>query len=157
MKEIHILPKFLFAGITDESWLKVVIGLSTALLNYLLPTSATQQMVMAAAILIMLDTFTGVMAAASTGKPVTAAKFGRVIVKLLGYAVAVAVVGLAANTLPGAKSAHEFLSTVLIGSIICTETISIAENLDKMGVPLPKSIVKWLRGRKKDFDNAKED
>lgn len=146
----------MLAGITDESWLKVIVGLSTALVNYLLPTSATQQMVMAAAVLILLDTFTGVTASATTGKPITSAKFGRVVVKLMGYAVAVAVVGLAANTLPGAKSAHEFLSTILIGSIICTETISIAENLDKMKVPLPKYIVKWLRGRKKDFDNGKD-
>jgi phage-related holin len=157
MKELHILPKFMLAGITDESWLKVLIGLSTGLLNYLLPTSATQQMVMAAAILIMLDTFTGVMASESTGKAITSAKFGRVIVKFIGYAIAVSVVGLAANTVPGGKPAHEFLTSTLIAFIICTEGISIFENLDRMGVPLPKSIVKWLRGRKKDFDNAKEE
>ena len=157
MKELHLLPKFMLAGITDESWMKFLIGLSTAIVNYLLPTSATQQMVMAAAGLIILDTLTGVMASAYTGKAITSAKFSRVVVKLVGYAIAVTVVGLAANTIPGGKSAHEFLSNMLVVFIVCTEAISILENLDKMGVNLPKGVVKWLRDRKKDFDNGKDE
>ena len=155
MKELYILPRYIFAGINDASWLKLMTGVVTALINYVLPTSQAQQMTTAAAILIILDTITGVIGSISSGTHITSARFGRVIIKLIGYSIAVVVVGIAANTLPGAKPAHEFLMMILVGSIIITECISIAENLDKMGVPIPKPIVKWLKGRKKDLDGSK--
>lgn len=154
MRQIHLLPKFFSLGLEDHTFVKVITGLATALLNFLLPTSVLINMTVIAAVFVLLDTLSGIIAATVQGEPITSKRFGHVVVKYIGYAIGVAVVGLAARGLPGASSAHEFLQTLLLGSIMATEALSIAENLHRMGVPLPPGFVRWLNGRKKMLEQS---
>jgi phage-related holin len=154
MKALPLLPRYLFCAFVDSPWWKWLIAFGGAVLNYLLPTPETQKLFYTTFCLCVLDTATGIIAVIRVGEAIESAKLGRFVVKVIGYAVMVAVVGLCSN-LPGGKSAQEFLLTVVLGGISITEGISILENLDKMGVPVPLYLSKWLKDRRKQLNTGK--
>lgn len=144
LPEIGVMLGKLFA---DVAPVKVSLSILSAIVAYFLPTEAQQAAGLAAAYCIVLDTVTGVVAARVSGKPITSAKLGRVLVKLLAYASVLSVVATAVNHVPGANVAQGPSVTGVLTFILLTESVSILENVRLMGLVLPFGLESWLAGR----------
>lgn len=141
-----VVPKWCLAGVI-------------AVMEYALPGAALQNAAGAAGALILLDTLSGLVAARISGHPISSAKFSRVLVKLLGYSLVLAVVSLALRSVEPLAPVQHIAVTAVLGLITWTEAISILENVVRMGVPVPSALMSFVRGRvhPTDLEQAKPD
>lgn len=144
----------LFADVALPKW---VAAAGAGILGALLPTEAQQTAAVGAASLVILDTITGVVASKYSGKPITSAKMGRVLVKFLAYGSVIAVAGIAGQSIPGGQSVHGATVTAVLTLIIATEGVSVLENARAMGAVLPLGLEQWLAGRIQKPDDKDED
>lgn len=96
-------------------------------------------------ILVVIDAFTGVWGARESGECVSSRKFIRSVPKLLRYLVFI----VAGHLLQMAIPVNLYIENVVIVFLATTEFISIAENLAKAGMPIPKNLltrIEKLRG-----------
>lgn len=156
MRDFSLIPNLLGSVFFEQAWVKWLVGGVVWVWAFLFPSEQLVLMFICVGILTVLDTITGIMASRTTGEAISSARAGRMILKLSVYLISVILVALAANVLPEGKQAHSFLLFLMLASIGYTEVISNGENLDRMGFPLPKGVTRWLRGRKREMDSAKE-
>lgn len=108
---------------------------------------AHQEALLTVFILIILDTVTGLIKAAKN-KEVASRGFFRVTVKVLIYAILMAVASLVDKTLPIAMA-----MPIMYTFLAVTEGISILENISASGFPVPTKIVDMLKSVKKDAES----
>jgi len=145
------------AQVVSPAWWKWVVAVAAGLLAELHPVEAVRTAVITAVMLLLVDTVTGIYAAIVTGKALSSAKFGRVIAKSFVYMVFPAVisygftaVGLAGLASPGA--------TAVATLAVCTEMVSITENIERAGImKVPKWIKRLLSERIVDIKEKMED
>lgn len=133
--------------LTDHAWFKAASAAMGGWLAYILPTEAVRASCGACAILIAIDTITGIAASIRSGHPLSSAKFSRVLSKLIAYGSVVAVVSICGRYLPGLADFRVPAITAALYLILATEGISVLENASKLDVKLPKGLVKWLKGK----------
>ncbi|MBN9503640.1 MAG: hypothetical protein BGO01_20655 [Armatimonadetes bacterium 55-13] len=143
------LPEFLKKLFADAWLLKGLAGILAAILDYTIPM-ASRDIAYTAAVLILLDTATGVWAGIVSGKQITSARFSRVLTKFFGYGAVVYVCSAATKTLAGTGQLQSTAISGVLGFVVLTEGISILENVGKMGVKAPPFLKQWLKARLKD-------
>lgn len=121
-----------------EPALKWVLAAGGALVSYFLPNDALKNLAVTAVTFVVCDTVTGVMAARSDGQAVSSARFGRLLTKLTGYSIAVILATMGLRVIPGVAELAPGGSGAVLTMVVVTEAISIIENLDRMGIKLPK-------------------
>jgi phage-related holin len=142
------------ASLADSPALKAVAAALGGALGYIFPTSAVLETATIAAILIVVDTITGLWASLVTGKPIESRKASRMLTKLVGYCIAVATVSLTVRSLPSLGHWQVGACTGILAIVIATEAVSIIENLERIGVKLPRKLVKALKGELKRLNDA---
>lgn len=146
MSIFGLLPD-VFRKLVADCWLpKALVAGAASVGEYLLPQEASRELALAAALLVLLDTGTGMWASLVSGKKVSSARFSRVFSKLFGYGSVVAVCGVATHSVPVADG----LVPGVLGFVTMTEGISILENVGRMGVKAPPFLLDWLRKRLKE-------
>ena len=153
LRLLQPLPDMLRKLFADSLPVKALAGIVAAILDYLLPVAASRDLAIAAGVLILLDTGTGFWASMVSGKKISSAKFSRVLTNLLGYGSVVVVCGIATRSVPGAVALQPTALSFVLGFVILTESISILENVGKMGVKTPPFLKQWLKDRLKDKPN----
>lgn len=146
MKEIHALPSFVAQATLPSTLPKALAAGAALALDYLFPEQALRGAAGTALALVVIDTVTGVLAAWQTGEPVSSAKMGRVLVKILGYSCVVLAVALTTRAFPGGTVALPFTTSLPLAFVIVTELVSVLENAHKAGLPIPKKWIKALKG-----------
>lgn len=140
-----------------NGWVKASAMYLGALVAWVLPSQAVRDTTIACVSLIALDTMTGVVAGIKAGHPLSSAKFSRVLSKAVAYSSVVAVVSICGKYLPGMSDFRIPGITAVLYLILATEGISVLENVSKLGVKLPKGLVKWLKGKlNKELDQPAE-
>ena len=87
--------------------------------------------------LVALDSFSGIWAAKQSGEPITSRQFGRVLPKMIRYLVFIA----SGHALQQVIGIPLYIENVVFIFIATTEFISIAENLAKVGMPIPRQLL----------------
>lgn len=146
-----------FAKSAEERWWKAISVLAGAGLSYLFPEPATKALAGIAIVLIVMDTLTGVLASMREGVIVSSRGFRRVLFKLVGYSAVVLVASLSAHAIAMHWRDNEALAVaVATGAallfVVLTESISILENVRRMGIPIPVWLVRRLKKFRKDLD-----
>lgn len=132
-------------------WWKWAVAAGAAIVAELHPVESVRTAVITAVALLLVDTVTGIYASIVTGKALSSQKFGRVIAKAFVYMVFPAVIsfglsaiGLAGMSAPGA--------TAVATLAVCTEMISITENIERAGIlKVPGWIKKLMTDRISDL------
>lgn len=131
----------------DAPFAKYVAGVTGAAWGWLFPDQGVRDAALAAGLLILLDTLTGLWAAIVTGKAIRSAKFGRALSKVLGYGSVVAVCAVVTRHVPGASGWQSTSVSAVVTLVIATEAISILENVRKLGIRLPFGMERLLEER----------
>lgn len=149
------LMHYYLATLLDDAW-KGVLAAVTGLAIFVLPTASHQEFAIAAGALICIDTLTGLIASLREGNAITSSRMGSVFVKLLGYSSVLTVTAICTKFIggPDGSLAGATVSGVLT-LIVLTESVSVLENVHRMGVPLPSNMQAWLQGRL-DQERGKE-
>lgn len=147
MRDFHAFFESLFKLVGDMPMLKTVAMATGGIVGYVFPEEGTAKAAVAAAVLIVLDTITGVAAAASGGKAITSLAFSRTLIKILGYASVVTVCAVAGRHVPGLSEFQGASVTGVVTLVILTEAISILENVHAMGLKLPLGLSELLKKR----------
>jgi len=125
---VHNLFSFIDgAGIAKA----VTVGLGLSI-QYLFGNQTEIDAVYGAAILVVVDSFTGIAVAFKTQTPRTSQRLGRVLTKIFGY-LAVIIVAAVTKRAMGPVATIPLVNAVL-WLIIATEGLSILENVDQLGV-----------------------
>jgi phage-related holin len=149
VRDLALLPNYLIKLATDYAPLKAIVAGLAAIAQYVFGDTATQAAAVAAFALLLLDTVTGMVAARVNQDAITSAKFGRFLIKVLGYGSTIIVAAVVAQHVPGiakvddsiTEVAHSLAVGTVVSAVMVTEAISILENVRKMGVNTP---AKWL-------------
>lgn len=107
----------------------IALGVAT---HYIFNSPSELQSAAGAAILITLDTLTGLMVAFKTGRPRTSAKLSRILTKVFGYMAVAAVASVCKKALLWQVELPLVDGILLL--VIATEGLSILENVDALGV-----------------------
>lgn len=140
-------------GTTFEGMLAAVGGWMSGLMGGELALSYS---LASLAILVGLDWMSGVRASRYEGKAIESAKLRRTSDKLIGYAVAVVVFVLMTREIDALKGIRTELLTGLLWWFMAVESWSILENLDRIGIRVPRWIKKRLEAVKEGLDNGPE-
>ena len=138
-------------GSTLEGFLAAVGGWLSGLMGGELALSYS---LASLAILVGLDWVTGIRASRYEGKAIESSKLRRTSDKLIGYAVAVVVFVLMSREIDALKSIRTELLTGLLWWFMAVESWSVIENLDRIGIRIPKWIKKRLQAVKDGLDNG---
>jgi phage-related holin len=129
----------LFAFQDGEGFAKALIVGLMAGATYVFPTKDLQDTAVAASILVLLDTVTGIMAVFIEKKPRTSQSFARVIAKAFAYLSVCAVAAIVERTI--FKGSGLSISMGILWLIIATEGISVIENVERIS----GGRFRWLR------------
>lgn len=140
----------------DLAWPKYALAVSAGVLDYFVPLSS-QPMLLAVAIALVLDTITGFMAAWTTHTLISSRAFSRVLVKVVGYGSCVMIGSIITQNIPGVADFRGATVAGILTLILLTESISVLENVAKMGVPLPIGLLRRLRTRLRDDATAAQE
>ena len=91
----------------------------------------------AVTILIVIDTLTAVWAEKKTGEDITYRRFATVMPKILRYGLFL----VAAHQVQSLIGFDVYVEDVVVVFLATTEFISIAENLAKLGMPVPAKLL----------------
>ena len=120
--------------------LKWSLAGASAVITYFLPTPHLRELALGVVTFVILDTLTGIMASSTEGKAIKSAKFSRLITKSTGYSIWVILATIAAKQIPTFGDLAPAAASGAMVFALVAEGISIGENLDRMGVPLPKVV-----------------
>jgi phage-related holin len=126
----EILKK-LFLELGDFRWLNALCG---AAVGFLFPVPALLTGAMGVMLVIALDTFTGIRAARRRGEPISSSKLRGLVDKLIAYFSLCALIAIVTRTVPALEIAQAPLMTFALSSKILRESVSVAENISKLGV-----------------------
>lgn len=87
--------------------------------------------------LVVIDSFTGVWGAKISGEVISSKRFILTVPKLLRYLIFIVAGHLLQSVIPF----EMYVENVVIIFLATTEFISIAENLGKAGMPVPKKLL----------------
>lgn len=135
-----------------EGFLKALILGGMAAAAYVFPTKDLQDTAIAASVLVLLDTVTGIVAVFIEKKPRTSQGFARVIAKAFAYLSVCAVAAIVEKTI--FKGSGLSISMGILWLIIATEGISVIENVERIS----GGKFRWLRallGKVIDQDKEK--
>lgn len=152
MKGWDEIPLTLTKLFADAALGKAVGAFLCGVLAYVFPTQALLSTAGSALGLVVLDAASGLLRAWKTETPITSARFSRTIVKILGYTIACTAFGLGFRAVPGLETLQTAAISTVLGTVIVTEMISIAENLAGMGIRIPGWILTALRAKEQDLD-----
>lgn len=141
--------KNLFAFTDTEGFTKGALVIIVAVTSYIYPTKGLQDAAIAAGVLVVFDTITGLMAAAIQKKPRTSKAFSRVIAKTFAYLSVSAVATVVEKTI--FTNSQLSISMTVLWLVIATEGLSILENVEAISGG-KFSVLKKLLG--KVIDNA---
>lgn len=147
MREWQLVPTYLARMFGDSAVFKILVAGAIASADYLFGSDVTRNTAIAAGGLMGLDTITGMVAAWQTGVGFKSAKFSRVLTKVVAYGSAIIVAAVVTHHIPGLSPLHELSVTSIVSLILCTEALSIMENVDKMGFKSFGFIRKLLSGK----------
>ena len=88
-------------------------------------------------VLVVIDTITGVWAARQVKEPISSKRFITSVPKLLRYLVFIA----AGHMLQQIIGLNLYIENAILIYLAATEFISIAENLGKAGMPVPRKLL----------------
>jgi toxin secretion/phage lysis holin len=88
-------------------------------------------------VLVVLDSFTGVWGAKISGEVISSKRFILSVPKLLRYLIFIVAGHLLQSVIPF----EMYIENVVVIFLATTEFISIAENLGKAGMPVPKKLL----------------
>lgn len=152
MQQVHaILGKALATAFLADSWRWLTAGLMTAAMA-VLPDEGVRTALTLALVFAGLDFITGILAARLTGHALQSSKMKRTVVKVFGYVVAVSVVFVSLRQVTQSLDVARIAATLLANVVMLTEAVSILENLDRMGAPLPTWVVRLLRQQLRDLN-----
>lgn len=152
MRELPVATGALWKLVADLPALKWVSAALGAFVGYVFPDTAAANAGLAAAVLIIVDTLTGVMAAIAKGERITSVAFSRTLAKILGYSAVLLVCAVVSRHVPGLTGFQAAGVTGVVTLIILTEAISVLENVEKMGLNLPFGLAETIRKRLKPKD-----
>ncbi len=156
MRDIRLAPIYLARAFTDSALFKYFIAALVSMSEYLFGTEVTRNAAIAAAGLMLLDTITGAIAAKVAGPGWKSGKFSRVLVKFVSYGSAIIVAAVVTHHLPGMSSLQELSVTTVVSLILCTEALSVLENIDRMGFKGFGWIRKILAGKIEELSHSSE-
>lgn len=99
------------------------------------------QALIALMILIWADSFTAIYAAYCTNQTITSSKFFRTFIKIAIYYGLIYMMHI---TEYGFPEAVRYLDDMMIAFAVATEMLSILENVEKLGYPVPSKIIRAL-------------
>ena len=140
--------------VAEAATFKISMAAVGAGIAYLFPTEAIRESLFGAGFLLVVDSVTGIWASLVTGKPIESKRAVRVISKIVGYAAAAATVSVAFKLLPPLADFREQAINAVVWLVIATEAISILENVNTMGVRLPKWLHAALKGHLAEIRKA---
>lgn len=129
----------LFDILGNHLAVKLLVATSLGLFTFLFGTLHTEAIV-AVAMLMIFDFFTGLVASWQEGKPITSRAAMRSVLKSTVYLVAISAAFFTDKTVPIA-----FIETTVVGFVGVTEFISIMENTARMGFATPQRLLNQLR------------
>jgi len=97
-------------------------------------------------VLVVIDAFAGVWGARESGECISSKRFIKTVPKLLRYLIFV----VAGHMLQVAIPVNLYIENIVVIFLATTEFISIAENLGKAGMPIPRKLlakIEKLRGQ----------
>lgn len=150
-----LLPYFLANLTIVDTW-KWGVAIIFSAVQYVLPHSGLREMAAASFGFVFLDTLTGIVGASVSGKAITSSGVARFFVKVFGYSCCIAVCSITGRfVLPGAgEEAKSWLLNLILWVVLLTEGVSILENVQKMGLKLPKWIAGLLQDRLRELGDA---
>ena len=116
----------------------LLVGIGAAM-YYVFPGEQLRSAAIAAFILILLDTVTGIAAAVAKGQPRSSKRFARVVTKLLGYMSVCVAAAIVEKTIM--RGAGLPITLAALWLIIATEGLSIIENVEAIS----GGRFRWLR------------
>lgn len=122
-----------------EGFVKALIVGLMAGATYVFPTKDLQDTAVAASVLVVLDTLTGITAVFVEKKPRTSAGFARVLAKAFAYLSVCAVAAIVEKTI--FKGSGLSISMGVLWLVIATEGISVIENVERIS----GGRFRWLR------------
>lgn len=137
-------------------WWKPLAGAVAAAFAYLFPDQTTADAVIGAGLLVGLDLITGTAAALSLTTWDGSCGLRRTVNKVLSYLAVIAVCAVVTRNVSGMAQYHAVSVTGVLTLIILTESVSILENVQKLGVTLPFGLGEVLTRRLADEDRDKE-
>ena len=96
--------------------------------------------------LVVIDNITGIYASIHEGVPFKSRKLRVTIAKIAGYCMVISAGYLMENILP-----IDYIDEIIIGYAMVTEFLSIIENSDRAGLPVPPNLVRFIREKKDKF------
>lgn len=149
MRYFAVLPKLFSQTFFEVPVVKWVTGVLVVAFEFLFPTEFIGNVAATVITFLALDWITGIAASLKEGHRLSSIKAGQGAMKVCGYFLQCVLVSVAANAFPNADSAKEVGMGILLAHIAWTELVSITENFDRMGSPLPPGVKRWLRELKK--------
>lgn len=101
---------------------------------------------------VILDYLSGVIAACVTRTLSSSTGFNGILKKL-----AVFMVIALASTADGVFGSGGAVRGAMIGFFIANEGLSVLENAERIGLPIPKKLIKLLNGLREESDEGDED
>lgn len=133
--------------LTDSWFAKLMAGAVQAFFVYALGShQANRTAFVAAGVLLIFDTITGLVAAAREGH-LSSRGFSRFLVKGLVYMSVIIVAGEMTKIVPGLSPMRDTAIGAVIAAIGVTEGISILENSLRLGWNVPEPLRSWIQTR----------
>ena len=141
--------KGVFINLADHGTMKLMSGVAIVPWMWLFGTHA--ELVVCVFSLVLLDTVTGAWKAAKLGQ-LSSKGFFRFATKLVVYLILMATGSIVDKTMP-----IEFSITIMGTFLAITESISVLENVAKLGFPVPTRLVRMLREQNELQDMSKQE
>lgn len=151
MRDWGLIPVYLAKAFGDAATWKWAVAASAVALDWVFGPGIARTTALSAGCLMVLDTVTGLVAAWYTRKPFESGKFSRILVKGVAYGASIIVAAVVPRSLPGMEAFHDESVTICTGVILCTEALSVLENINKMGFKGMGWLKKILNERMKDM------
>src|SRR5690606_10180827 len=129
-----------FGLVNGGAVVKWIATMAGALAGYFLPSEDLKKLAIITFATVLFDTVTGMIAAGREGEPIQSRKFSRVDAKLLAYPIAVMMATMIVDVIPGASQLYPAAAAAALALIFATEALSVIENLDRIGVPMPQFV-----------------
>lgn len=128
------------------------IALIPGIVSLFSPSQTEGLMILLVLILVLADLLTGISASIKQKVPITSNKLQGTSNKILGYFglyLVVKATAFVALSLLGGETVGSALCSIVLGFSVLREAGSVLENVQKLGVPLPKRLLKVM-GRLED-------
>ena len=106
--------------------------------------------------MIVIDLFFGTWFALKSRR-FDVKSFGFWVIKLGTHSVVIIIAGAAFRSVLTPLGLNFPLLNLALGILVCTEALSIFKNMDRLGLPVPNLVVRFIDGLKSKAENQAED